>query len=178
MPVRAIRSARWPRVRGARRLAAAMAGGIALAAAAQPYRIPDLRSPPPRVATAPRMGEPCEACGRIASIREVNTDRSRGVTSALGSPGPGRADPGNPSQQALVGAVIYLPLGGQGADKPYIGGVGTPEMYARLRETTYEIALRMDDGSYRLVRRADATLFGVGDRVRWLGGDELEVLVN
>lgn len=178
MSARAIRSAPWPRRSGVRQLAAAVAGGIALAASAQSYRIPDTRPPPPRVATAPRAGEPCEACGRIASIREVNTDRGRGALPAPASPGPGGTNPGNPTQQNLIGAVIYLPLGGQAADKPYVGGVGTPEMYARLRDTTYEIAVRLEDGSYRVVRRADGTLYRVGDRVRWVGGDELELLVN
>ncbi len=175
MSARATRSACWPRGRGVRSLAAAVAGAIALAASAQSYQIPDLRTPPPRIATAPRAGEPCEACGRIVSIREVNINRGISVPS---SPGAGLPDPGNPTQQNLVGAVIFLPLGGQGADKPYIGPVGTPEMYARLRETTYEVTVRLDDGAYRLVRRPDASAFGVGDRVRWLGGEELELLVN
>jgi hypothetical protein len=85
---------------------------------------------------------------------------------------------GSPNQQNLIGAVIYLPLGGQHADKPYIGGVGTPEMNARMRETSYELTLRMDDGTYRMVRRPDGSSFGVGDRVRWLGASELELLVS
>ena len=116
MPARATRSAPWPRASGIRRLAAALAGGIALAASAQSYRIPDLKPPPPRVAPAPRAGEPCEACGRIVSIREVNTER--GLPSGAVGPVPGGGGPGNPTQQNLIGAVIYLPLGGQGADKP------------------------------------------------------------
>jgi hypothetical protein len=169
MPARATRGVRW--------LAAALAVGVALAAAAQSYRIPDLKPPPPRIAPAPRAGEPCGACGRIASIREITT--SGNLPPATVAPVPGTGVPGNPTQQNLIGAVIYLPLGGQGTDKPYIGGVGTPEMYARLRETTYEITLRMDDGTFRFVRRPDgAAAFGVGDRVRWLGGDELELLAS
>jgi hypothetical protein len=51
-------------------------------------------------------------------------------------------------------------------------------MYARLRESTYQLTLRMDDGTLRFVRRPDGGAFGVGDRVRWLGGDELELLAN
>jgi hypothetical protein len=175
MSSRATRSACRPCGRVVRRLAAAVAGGIALAVSAQSYQIPDLRAPPARIATAPRAGEPCEACGRIVSIREVSIDRRIPVPA---SPGAGPPDPGNPTQQNLIGAVIFLPLGGQGADKPYVGPVGTPEMYARLRETTYEVTVRLDEGSYRLVRRADASSFAVGDRVRWLGGEELELLVN
>jgi hypothetical protein len=162
-------------MRGLRGLALALAGGVALGAAAQSYRIPDLRPPPPRIAPAPPPGEKCESCGRIASIREVSTVREP-TGDALRVPG-GR-ESGNPTQQNLVGAVIHLPLGTRGADRPYIGGVGTPEMYARMRDTAYEITLRMDDGTLRVVRRPDGGAFGVGDRVRWLGGDELELLAS
>jgi hypothetical protein len=164
--------------RGVRGLALALAGGMALAAAAQTYRIPDLKPPPPRIAPAPRAGEPCDACGRIISIREIST--TRGLPAATVAPVPGGgSDPTNPNQQNLIGAVIYLPLGGQHAEKPYIGGVGTPEMYARMRETTYEVTVRLDDGTIRFVRRPDAgATLSVGDRVRWVGTDELELLVN
>jgi len=176
MSARATRSAPGPRSSGVRRLAAAVAGGIALAASAQSYRIPDLKPPPPRVAPAPRAGEPCDACGRIVSIREAYADR--GLPAAAVRPVPGGGDPGTVTQQNLIGAVIYLPLGGEKADKPYVGGVGTPEMHARLRQTTYAITVRLDDGTYRFVQRSDGTLYGVGDRVRWIGDDELELLVN
>jgi hypothetical protein len=87
------------------------------------------------------------------------------------SPVPGGGgDPTSPNQQNLIGAVIYLPLGGQSADKPYIGGVGTPEMYARMRETTYEVTVKLDDGTFRFVRRptparyASATACGGRER--------------
>ena len=128
------------------------------------------------MASAPRAGEPCDGCARILSIREVNT--VHGLPPAAVGPVPG-GEPGSLTQQNLIGAVIYLPLGDKsGSDRPYVGPAGTPEMYARMRETTYEVALRMDDGTYRFVRRADASAFGVGDRVRWLGGNELELLVK
>ncbi len=165
-----------PRARGVRPVAAALAAGIALAASAQTYRIPDLKPPPPRIATAPRAGEPCNGCARIASIREITTT-GRLPPAAVG-PVPGGGGSWDVTQQNLIGAVIYLPLGDKGADRPYVGGVGTPEMYARMRETTYEIVLRMDDGTLRIVRRPDGAAFGVGDRVRWYGDDELELLAN
>jgi hypothetical protein len=178
MLARATRSARRARASGVRRLAAVLAGATALTASAQSYRLPDLKPPPPRVATAPRAGEPCDACGRILSIREIST--TRGPPPATLSPVPGGGgDPTSPNQQNLIGAVIYLPLGGQSADKPYIGGVGTPEMYARMRETTYEVTVKLDEGTFRFVRRPDAgAVYTVGDRVRWVGSDELELLVN
>ena len=39
--------------------------------------------------------------------------------------------------------------------------------------------MMLDDGTFRFGRRADAgAVFAVGDRVRWVGSDELELLVN
>jgi outer membrane lipoprotein SlyB len=167
---------RTPRPRGGLRwLAAAGMGAIALAAGAQTYRIPDLRPPPPRVAPAPPAGEPCNSCARILSIREVNLVQRLPAAGVAAVPG---GEPGSLKDQNLIGAVISLPLGEKAGDRPYVGPAGTPEMYARMRETTYEITLQMDDGTYRFVRRADASAFGVGDRVRWLGGNELEFLVK
>jgi hypothetical protein len=168
--------------RGVRRLAVALAGGIALAASAQSYRIvPDLKPASPRVAPAPRAGEPCVNCGKILSIREITIDSSRGgapvVPTPVG-PGTGGTDAGSPTNQNLIGAVIYLPFGGQSPEKPYVGGVGTPEMYKRFSETTYEITVRLDDGSYKFVRRPNGAQFGIGDPVRWVGSDDLEILVN
>jgi hypothetical protein len=162
---------------GLRRLALVLAGATALAASAQTYRIPDLKPPPPRIAPAPPPGEKCDACGRIASIREVTTT-GRVPPATVAPVAGGSGIPGDPQQQNLIGAVIVLPFGGDRSDKPYVGGVGTPEMYARLSETTFQITLRMDDGTFRFVRRQDGGAFGVGDRVRWLGGDELELLAG
>lgn len=180
MPARASSSALSPRLRRGALLVVAVAAGTAAAAFAQSDRIPDLRIPPPRIATAPPPGQPCPGCGRILAVREVVLDESGRLLSTLRAPGPGTADPGSPSpsQGPLVGAVIFLPLGGQGGDRPYVGGVGTPEMYARLRQTTYEVAVKLDDGAIQLVRSADGSRFAVGDRVRWGGGDELELLAN
>lgn len=182
MPACATGSAPGARGRGVRRLVVALAGGIALAASAQSYRIvPDLKPASPRVAPAPRAGEPCVDCGKILSIREITIDTSRGGAPVVPTPigaGTGGTDAGSPTNQNLIGAVIYLPFGGQRPDKPYVGGVGTPEMYKRFSETTYEITVRLDDGSYKFVRRPDGAQFGVGDRVRLLGTDDLEILVN
>jgi outer membrane lipoprotein SlyB len=164
-----------PRPCGIRWLTAAGAVAIAAAASAQTYGIPDLKPPPPRVAPAPRAGEPCNSCGRIVSIREVNT--AHGLPAAALGPVPG-GQPDSVTQQNLIGAVVYLPLGDKAADRSYIGPAGTPEMYARMRETTYELGLRMDDGTVRIVRRPDGSSFAVGDRVRWLSGSDLELLVN
>jgi hypothetical protein len=79
-----------------------------------------------------------------------------------------------PGSTVIVGAVVALPLG-EGKDKPFVGGVGTPEMRERFMETTYRIVVQLDNGGYSSVERADGASFRVGDRVR-VKGIELELL--
>jgi outer membrane lipoprotein SlyB len=77
-----------------------------------------------------------------------------------------------------VGAVIYLPLGGETPERPFVGGVGTPEMRERFGETTYEITVRLDDGGMRFIQRNDGSRYQVGDRVRMAGTAGLEPIVE
>lgn len=138
-----------------------------MAAHGQAIKIPDFREPP-RATLAP--GEPCEACGTIRSIREVRVQRPVSVPQAFQNDpiDQGLASP------VIVGAVVALPLGGSGG-KPFVGGVGTPEMRERFSETTYDVTVQFDNGAYSTVRRADGASFRVGDRVR-LRGIELDLL--
>ncbi len=140
---------------------------LAVAAHGQAIKIPDFREPP-RATLAP--GEPCEACGTIRSIREVRVQRPVTVP---------RVFQNDPIDQGLaspviVGAVVALPLG-RGTEKPFVGGVGTPEMRERFSETMYDVTVQFDNGGYSMVQRADGASFRVGDRVR-LRGIELELL--
>jgi len=160
------------RARGGRHdaLAGLMAAALwCLAAVAhgQSIRIPDFREPP---RTALKPGEPCERCGTIRSIREVRSQRPVAVPKVF------QNDPidHGPGTEVRVGAVVYLPLG-QGTDKPFVGGVGTPEMRERFTATTYEIVIRLDGGGFTMVQRADGASFRVGDRVR-VQGTQLELL--
>jgi outer membrane lipoprotein SlyB len=155
----------WQRVNAG--LLAAAVLGCAAHARGQAIRIPDFREPP-RATVNP--GEPCDRCGAIRSIREVQVSRPVPVPQAFQN---------DPIDQGLgstviVGAVVALPLG-RGADKPFIGGVGTPEMRERFSETTYEVVIRLDNGGYTMVQRADGASFRVGDRVR-AQGTQLELL--
>jgi len=141
-------------------------------ARAQNIRIPDLGEPPPAIAPAPKPGEPCGKCGVIRSIREINLANAYNTTQSFsGIP----ADSGLGSSQP-VGAVISIPFG-RGADKPYVGGVGTPEMRQQLSQTQYEVTVRLDDGGYTMVQRPDGLSFHVGDRVR-VEGTELQLLAR
>jgi hypothetical protein len=151
-----------------RGLLAAVLACLAAAVHGQSIKIPDFREAP-RATVKP--GEPCEACGTIRSIREVRVQRPITVPRVFQNDpiDQGLASP------VLVGAVIALPLGGGSAGKPFIGGVGTPEMRERFSETTYDVTVQFDNRGYSTVQRADGASFSVGDRVR-LRGIELELL--
>jgi hypothetical protein len=123
---------------------------IAAGAAAQPDRPLDLRLPK-------KLDE-----GVVRSIRELYAAPES--TPSLRGMGP------------LVGAVIYLPFGEARGDEEWrFGAAGTPEMRARLGETSYEIAVVMDDGERRSFRRRETGRFFVGQRVTLRSG-ELEPL--
>jgi outer membrane lipoprotein SlyB len=157
------------RMHAGRGLLAALLACLAVAVHGQSIRIPDFREPP-RATLAP--GETCQACGTIRSIREVRVQRPVTVPRVFQND---PIDQQGPASPVIVGAVIALPLGGGSADKPFVGGVGTPEMRERFSETTYDVTVQFDNGGYSMVQRADGASFRVGDRVR-LRGIELELL--
>ena len=169
-----------PRTSGRVPLAAARAVVVAgaalsfavLAQVQQPVRIPDFRYHPPAAVPAPRTGEPCDGCGVIRAIREVQSQRPIPVPKPLQSEAGDRGQ----SSGVLVGAVVALPMGaGSSGSQPFVGGVGTPEMRSRFTETSYEIVVRFDNGAYTRVRRNDGASFRVGDRVR-VHGVQMELL--
>lgn len=151
------------------RFLVALVLAVAALVHAQSIRIPDFREPP-RITLKP--GEPCERCGIIRSIRESQVQRPVAVPKVFQNEpmDQGMASP------VIVGAVIALPLG-EGKDKPYVGGVGTPEMRERFTETTYEVVVQLDAGGYTTVQRADGASFRVGDHVRVMG-TQIELLAR
>jgi outer membrane lipoprotein SlyB len=131
--------------------------------------MPDLRQSVP-VRTL-RPGEPCIDCGYVHSVREVALERRASVPAAFAGGSRTMVD------HNLVGAVVYLPLSSSSADKPFVGGVGTPEMRRRFGESTYAVTVRLDDGTAQVVQRPDGSRFQPGDRVRLVGASELELIV-
>jgi hypothetical protein len=156
----------WRRVNA---VLAAVLSCLAAQAHGQAIIIPDFREPP-RATLKP--GEPCDGCGVIRLIRQVQVSRPVSIPRAF------QNDPldQGPGSTVLVGAVIALPLGA-GSEKPFVGGVGTPEMRERFSETTYEVVIRLDNGAYTTMQRTDGASFRVGDRVR-VQGTQLELLSN
>ena len=154
----------------ARGAAVAAALACAALACAQSLKIPDFRQSPPEAMPGPRPGEPCDNCGVIRSIREVQAERPVAVPRSLQT---SPMDQG-PGSTVFVGAVMVLPLG-ERSDRPYVGGVGTPEMRERYTETSYEITVRLDSGGYTAVQRRDGASFRTGDRVR-VQGNQLSLL--
>lgn len=146
--------------------------GLAALVDAQSIRIPDLRKDARVFAPAPKPGEPCDGCGVIRAIREVQNQRPIPVPKPL----QGEAGDRGMNSGVLVGAVVALPTGeGSNNSRPFVGGVGTPEMRERFSETSYEITIRLDSGGLTFVQRRDGARFNVGDRVR-VEGTQLTLL--
>ena len=139
----------------------------------QSIKMPDFRKPETYQL---QPGERCDGCGRILSIREKHIERRPAVPTALSTANIGGSGGAAP-QSNLVGAVIYLPLGNTD-ERPFVGGVGTPEMRERFRETTYEVTVRLDDDTTRFIERTDGTRFQIGDRVRVAGPGDLELVAE
>ena len=93
----------------------------------QSIRIPDFRETPSVRATP--VDGPCDDCGVIRSIREVHKGQN--------SPLYRTSAPSNTmSSDPVIGAVVVvIPIGpGSSESKPFVGGVGTPEMQQQLGE--------------------------------------------
>ena len=115
------------------------------------------------------LAQTCQVCGEVRGVREIGLSEGRapagtsvGTASGLDTP-------------PVVGTVAQFRFdrgrayGGEGWA---IGGAaGTPEMQARLDQTTYEITVAMDLGETRTLRRPDGARFQIGQRVALRGGE-------
>lgn len=117
-------------------------------------------------------GATCPSCGTVRSVREI--DRERPLPAPPGKPGAGMAAgdfPGGLGTSHPVGWMAtsnYRP--GQGWREGYVGAVGSPEMRENLKEKSWEIVIRLDNGKYQLVKEDQPPQWQAGDRVKVVMG--------
>jgi outer membrane lipoprotein SlyB len=110
----------------------------------------------------------CTNCGAIESVREVS---DKGEGSGLGAAG-----------GAVVGGVLGHQVGG-GSGKQIatvVGAVGGAvagnEVEKRVKATkSYDITVRLDDGSTRVINEANPPSWRSGDRVKIVDGAIREI---
>ena len=105
----------------------------------------------------------CAECGVVESVREIET---KGEGSGLGAVG-----------GAVVGGVLGHQVGGgRGQDIATVvgavgGAVAGNEVEKRVKSTkSYEITVRFEGGSSRVIHEANATTWRTGDRVKIIEG--------
>ena len=105
----------------------------------------------------------CAECGVVQSVHEIST---KGTGSGLGAVG-----------GAVVGGVLGHQVGGgRGQDIATVvgavgGAVAGNEVEKRAKSgKSYEITVRLEDGSSRVIQEANATTWRAGDRVKVING--------
>ena len=111
-------------------------------------------------------GQTCLVCGEVRSIRQVHEGGKADVrtTAPVGTSSGLDTAP-------VVGTVAQFIFERGKSEGWSFGAAGTPEMQARLGETSYEITVAMDDGERRTVQRKDGHRFHVGQRVALRAGE-------
>ena len=132
----------------------------------EPHAAPVARAAPvaPVAMATPPVGHAkCADCGVVESTREVAI---KGEGSGIGAVG-----------GAVVGGLLGNQVGGgRGKDAAtVIGAVGGVvagnEIEKRVKTTSaYEVTVRLDDGSSRVVREASAPTWRAGDHVKLVDG--------
>jgi len=105
----------------------------------------------------------CLVCGEIRSIREVGGARAA-PQGSVGSSSDLNTGP-------VVGTVAQFRFGAERGERFSFGSAGTPEMQARLGETSYEVTVAMESGERRTLTRRDGDRFHVGQRVALRSGE-------
>jgi outer membrane lipoprotein SlyB len=118
---------------------------------------------PVKVARAAPASNWCSNCGNVVSVRAIKT---RAEGSGLGAAG-----------GAVLGGLLGHQVGGGSGQKiatvaGAVGGavVGNQVEGNMKASTSYEIKVRLDDGSTRTFRQASAPRWDAGDRVKIVKG--------
>jgi len=142
--------------------AAALMGWIGTGKAVEQTPITKLDKARP-VERAHVAAKVCLECGVVQSVHEVDTKGSGSGAGAVGG--------------AVVGGVLGHQVG-EGDDRKIgavvgavAGGLLGNEIEKQVRTTkTFEIAVRFDDGSNRVITEATASPWHVGDKVKVVNG--------
>lgn len=117
----------------------------------------------PRPVAQPVAAARCSDCGVVESAREVTTPAQGSGVGAVGG--------------AVVGGVLGHQVGGgRGRDlATVLGAVGGAfagnHIEGQVKAThSYEVVVRLDDGSTRTLRQAEQTGVRPGDRVKIING--------
>ncbi len=118
---------------------------------------------PAQVAGNASIKAKCAECGVIESVREINT---KGEGTGIGAVG-----------GAVVGGVLGHQVGGgRGQDIATVvgavgGAVAGNEVEKRVKSSkSYDITVRFEDGSSRVINEANAPSWRTGDRVKVVNG--------
>ena len=127
--------------------------------AAESHAAPMVRTAPAPVAAVPA----CAECGVIESVREVD---AKGKGSGLGAVG-----------GAVVGGLLGNQVGaGRGKDAMTVvgavgGAVAGNEVEKRVKTTrSYEITVRLNDGTTRVISETGQPTWHPGDKVKIVNG--------
>ncbi len=133
--------------------------------AAKPRAAAVARAAPAPIPAPVREAAPvnCAECGVIESVREVDT---KGAGSGLGAVGGG-----------VIGGLLGNQVGGgRGKDVMTVvgavgGAVAGNEVEKRAKATrSYEVTVRLNDGSSRVISEASAPSWRSGDKVKIVNG--------
>lgn len=120
-------------------------------------------TPPVQIASNTPARTACVDCGVIESIREIT---KKGQGSGIGAVG-----------GAVVGGLIGNQVGsGRGNTAATVigavgGAVGGNEIEKRMKsDKDYEVTVRLNDGSSRVITEANAPGYRAGDHVKIVGG--------
>ena len=137
---------------------------VATAPATKTHAPPAARSAPVQIAERAPVSARCSDCGVVESTREVTTKGSGSGVGAVGG--------------AVVGGLLGNQVGaGRGntvatAVGAVGGAVAGNEVEKRVKTTkAYEVTVRLDDGSSRVVNEGKASPWHAGDRVKIVSGE-------
>lgn len=112
----------------------------------------------------------CETCGVIRSIREIRSERPVPRAGTATDPRASLAYQTGPGAPLLVGPVVGTTWTSSGQTDTFIGARGSDRMVEALQQTSFEVIVRLSDGSFTRIMEADASDLRVGDRVKIIDG--------